>query len=193
MKTQVKEILSSDRPLSFKIKYFLGYYTKTIIVCVLILATIVSLIYSMLHQAAAPDLQIAVVGTNAEIVQLKDAAKESDNKLHKLLTVTDNNSVLYVSDADAAYRQKYVLMMSAAQLDILVADDAEYAKMKKDNGLVDLTKNSELSQYADADDPYSITVGEVATVPEEVQSYHICIMSNTEQKSNAVAALKLLE
>lgn len=193
MKTQVKEILSSDKPLSYKIKYFMSYYTKAIIIGILCLIGVISLIYSMTHKAPGPELQVAVVGKDAELYQIKDVVKPEDSVFHTAFTETKKNGVMYVFESDTAYRQKYVLQLSAAELDILIANDKEYQQMKDQTGLLDLSKTSELSSLVSADDPYGILLGKAdpdASVPEDIKGYHICVLTNSKRQAKA---LKVLE
>lgn len=136
MKTQVKEVLHSNRPLKEKISYFMGYYLKTILAIVVALGIVISIVWEMLHPAAPPELAIAVAGTDEDIVNLKNLAAEND-KLKNLLTEDTTHQVYYLSSTDQAARQKYMALLASGELDLLILPQKEYDLIERDKGGID--------------------------------------------------------
>lgn len=136
MKTQVKEVLHSNRPLKEKISYFMGYYLKTILAIVVALGIVISIVWEMLHPAAPPELAIAVAGTDEDIVNLKNLAAEND-KLKNLLTEDAAHQVYYLSSTDQAARQKYMALLASGELDLLILPQKEYDLIERDKGGID--------------------------------------------------------
>lgn len=136
MKTQVKEVLHSNRPLKEKISYFMGYYLKTILAIVVALGIVISIVWEMLHPAAPPELAIAVAGTDEDIVNLKNLAAEND-KLKSLLTEDATHQVYYLSSTDQAARQKYMALLASGELDLLILPQKEYDLIERDKGGID--------------------------------------------------------
>ncbi|WP_071131153.1 hypothetical protein [Enterococcus timonensis] len=179
MKTQMKEILQSDRPLSEKIRYFLGYHFKTILGVLAGIVVIVAIVWQMLHPAPQPELTAAVVGSDENLAVMKKVASE-DPMLEKLLTPSDSQQVYYVSDADADVRQKYVLLLAAGDMDLVIMNKTELDMLEADGGLVNLAEKLPELKADDPDtDPYALSVNYWLDT-EELADFYLVIPVNSQ-------------
>lgn len=197
MKTKTKEVLTSDKPLSFKVRYFFDYYTKTILIVIAVLLVGGSIIYEATHRAPGPELKVAMVGTTDEVNNVATTLKQaSTNPLSKIFFPADEDqvSLTYVNDEDTTGRQKYVLLMATNDLDLVLVDETEYKSLQEQGGLVDLaTAKLDLGDLVDSSDPYGIPLAKVVKdLPEAAGNFYLCLITNSDRLENAEKALKTL-
>lgn len=195
MKTKTREVLTSDKPLSYKIKYFWEYNNKIILFILFCVIMAGWMGYDAMHKAPEPDLTIAAIGDSESLAKLQALGNEKESGLIPVLATTDKVQVNYAADTDSASRQKYVVQMAAGELGLIIADEKDYNQLIKDGGLKNLKKSdSKIAALVDDTDPYGISLGKVdSSIDSSLQNYKICIPVNAEHPKAALKALESLQ